>query len=449
MNKIWLIIKREYLTKVKKKSFLVMTILGPVIFGAIIIGMVLVAKSDTTTHDILIVDEPGWIIEDQVIRYDDAKIERTRFKDSENTHYFFSRSQVNVNEELESSKYTIIVVLDKQSYVDGKCVMSFSNAPSLAIQSTIKEQIEGSLEEYNVKKQGLQYEEYKKMKVSLNVMMNNIKDASRDEKIYARAMIGFVTALIIYIFILIYGLQVMRGVMEEKTNRIVEVIISSVKPFQLMMGKIIGIGLVGVTQFLIWIFLTGIIGTIGITSMVGSLEEFKELREKINGPNTALSEAELEKMSIDPDVVELIYSTPWLDIALSFLFFFAAGYLLYASLFAAIGAAVDQESDTQQFQIPVTMPLIFGYIISIMMIQNPEGGLGTAFSIVPFTAPIVMMVKTAIGVELWVRLLSMTVLIGTFLGITWLAGRIYRVGILMYGKKTTYKELWKWIRYSG
>lgn len=449
MNKIWLIIKREYLTKVKKKSFLVMTILGPVIFGAIIIGMVLVAKSDTTTHDILIVDEPGWIIEDQVIRYDDAKIERTRFKDSENTHYFFSRSQVNVIEELESSKYTIIVVLDKQSYVDGKCVMSFSNAPSLAIQSTIKEQIEGSLEEYNVKKQGLQYEEYKKMKVSLNVMMNNIKDASRDEKIYARAMIGFVTALIIYIFILIYGLQVMRGVMEEKTNRIVEVIISSVKPFQLMMGKIIGIGLVGVTQFLIWIFLTGIIGTIGITSMVGSLEEFKELREKINGPNTALSEAELEKMSIDPDVVELIYSTPWLDIALSFLFFFAAGYLLYASLFAAIGAAVDQESDTQQFQIPVTMPLIFGYIISIMMIQNPEGGLGTAFSIVPFTAPIVMMVKTAIGVELWVRLLSMTVLIGTFLGITWLAGRIYRVGILMYGKKTTYKELWKWIRYSG
>lgn len=216
-----------------------------------------------------------------------------------------------------------------------------------------------------------------------------------------------------------------------------------------MMGKIIGIGLVGLTQFLIWILLTGIIGTIGITAIIGSSTDIKELTEKVNGPQTAISEAEMEKMKVSPELIELVYTTPWLDIAISFLFFFAAGYLLYASMFAAIGAAVDQESDTQQFQIPVTMPLIFGYIISIMMIQNPEGSLGTAFSIVPFTAPIVMMVKTAIGVELWLRLLSMTVLIGTFLGITWLAARIYRVGILMYGKKPTYKELWKWIRYSG
>ncbi|MFM9985335.1 MAG: ABC transporter permease, partial [Flavobacteriales bacterium] len=354
MNKIWLIIKREYLTKVKKKSFLVMTILGPLIFGLVIIGMILVAKADTTTHDILIVDKMGWLIEDQVIKYDDAKLERTRFKDSESTHYFFSKSPVNLNGELDSKKYTIIVELDSASYYDSKCVMSFNNAPSLAIQGSIKENIEGSLEEWKVKKEGMKYEDYKNLKVSMNVMMNNTKDATRDEKIYARAMIGFATALIIYIFILIYGLQVMRGVMEEKTNRIVEVIISSVKPFQLMMGKIIGIGLVGLTQFLIWILLTGIIGTIGVTAIIGSSADIKELSEKVNGPQTAISEAEMEKMKVSPELIELVYTTPWLDIAISFLFFFAAGYLLYASMFAAIGAAVDQESDTQQFQIPIT-----------------------------------------------------------------------------------------------
>lgn len=450
MNKIWLIIKREYLTKVKKKSFLVMTVLGPLIFGGIIIGMILVAKTDTTVHDILIVDKVGLVIDDQVIKPDLEKRERSRFKDNENTHFFFTKKEVNKQEELNSNKYTIIVELDSLAYRTGNiCYMSFKNAPSLAIQSTIKENIEGSIEEIKVREKGISYSDYKDLKVNMNVKMENIQDSTRDEKIYARAMIGFVTALIIYIFILIYGLQVMRGVMEEKTNRIVEVIISSVKPFQLMMGKIIGIGLVGLTQFLIWIVLTSIIGTIGVSSMIGSAGDLKELSEKVNGPHTALSAEEMEKMNVDPDALELIYTTPWLDIAISFLFFFAAGYLLYASMFAAIGAAVDQESDTQQFQLPVTMPLIFGYIISIMMIQNPEGGLGTAFSIVPFTAPIVMMVKTAIGVELWLRLLSMTVLIGTFLGITWLAARIYRVGILMYGKKPTYKELWKWIRYSG
>ena len=151
----------------------------------------------------------------------------------------------------------------------------------------------------------------------------------------------------------------------------------------------------------------------------------------------------------DNGMVSLFYSVPWLDIAGSFLFFFIGGYLLYGSLFAAIGAAVDQESDTQQFMLPITLPLIFGYLVSIMMIQNPEGSIGNIFSVVPLTSPIVMMVKTAIGVPLWLRLLSMATLVLAFIFFIWLAGRIYRVGILMYGKKPTYKELWKWIRYQG
>jgi ABC-2 type transport system permease protein len=451
MNKIWLIIKREYLTKVKKKSFLVMTILAPFIFGGIGTLMVLVAKTDTTVHDILIVDQKGWILEEEFANPADINTKRGRFIDDENTHFFCQKSPVVVEDELKSNKYTIIVNVDSGSYEDGICKVFFKNAPSLAVQNRVQEDIESSIEKWRVARAGIDFNKYQGIKVIAQMQMVNIQDANRDEKIYMRAAIGFGTALIIYIFILIYGLQVMRGVMEEKTNRIVEVIISSVKPFQLMMGKIIGIGLVGITQFLIWIILTGIFGSIGISSVLGdmTMKEFNEMSDKMATSGVALNAAEMEKAKVDPQILELIYTTPWLDIAISFLFFFAAGYLLYASMFAAIGAAVDQESDTQQFQIPVTMPLIFGYIISIMMIQNPEGGLGTAFSIVPFTAPIVMMVKTAIGVELWLRLLSMTVLIGTFLGITWLAARIYRVGILMYGKKPSYKELWKWIRYSG
>ncbi len=449
MNKIWLIIKREYLTKVKKKSFIIMTFLGPVIFGVLLVGGVLVAGSDTKVHDVLIVDKQGWIMEDEVVLPSENKVPRDNFKDEENLHFFFQKNAADVAAELNANKYTIVVELDSNTYEDGKCIMTFKSAPSLGVQSTIQKYLEKSIEKWRVKKYGIDYKTYQSVKQSVSFSQVNIEKADRDEKVYMRAGLGFAFAIVIYLFIFLYGVQVMRGVMEEKTNRVVEVIVSSVKPFQLMMGKVIGIGMVGVTQFVMWMILSGIIGGVVLSIFGSQLIGGEAALKQANGITTGVPKELSEQDFTNNQVVEFIYTTPWMDIGLSFLFFFIGGYLLYGSLFAAIGAAVDQEADTQQFMMPITLPLVFGYLVSFMMIQNPESNIGTIFSIVPLTSPIVMMVKTAIGVSLWLRLASMAALILAFIFFIWLAGRIYRVGILMYGKKPTYKELWKWIRYAG
>jgi ABC-2 type transport system permease protein len=243
----------------------------------------------------------------------------------------------------------------------------------------------------------------------------------------------------------------MRGVMEEKTNRIIEVIISSVRPFQLMMGKIIGIGLVGLTQFLIWVGLTAAISAFGVGAMQKQLLERQKEQLAMIDSNGVIEAQNMsdedDAQAMQSEMLAVLTEISWTDLIVSFLIFFVCGYMLYASLFAAIGASVDNETDTQQFMMPVTLPLIFGYIVSTMMIENPESSIGHIFALVPLTSPIVMMVKTAIGVSIGLKLLSIAILIATIFGFVWLAAKIYRVGILMYGKKPSYKELWKWIKY--
>lgn len=454
MNKIFLIIKREYLIKVKKKSFLWMTIFGPILFAGMIIGTVLLASSDTTFHRILLVDQLGNMIEDEVLTYENAGMDRPRFQNSERIHFDFRKGVVDPKEELKSGAYTAVVQLTEISYTDGKVEMFADKTPSMTVQNNLKTDIEDALELYRARKNSIPIETYKSIRQPVEI--NVLKPSEGDKRDYTsqKAMIGFGFAIIIYFFIFFYGVQVMRGVMEEKTNRIVEVIVSSVKPFQLMMGKVIGIGLVGLTQFVIWVALTSLISGVGLAAMqkqvIESQKENIAMLNKtgvINAPN--MSEVSINSADALGDKVAFLYEVPWADMIISFIIFFVGGYLLYASLFAAIGAIVDNETDTQQFMLPVTIPLIFAYIVSIMMIENPEGGMGTIFSIVPLTSPIVMMVKTAIGVSIWMKLLSIAVLAGAFLFFIWLAARIYRVGILMYGKKPTYKELWKWIRYSA
>ena len=247
----------------------------------------------------------------------------------------------------------------------------------------------------------------------------------------------------------------MRGVMEEKTSRIVEVIISSVKPFQLMMGKIIGVALVGLTQIVVWIVLTFTIvmavqmfilpEILGIDTT--QIQATEEVLQEMNQGNSAMPQ---EFDFSDPN--SILKRTNWTMMLGLFLFYFLGGYLLYSALFAAVGAAVDNEADSQQFMFPVTAPLILAYVMSTVIIQNPEGPAAFWFSIIPFTSPIVMLVRVAIGVgdggiPIWEVALSMSLLVVTFIFVVWLAGRIYRTGILMYGKKISYKELWKWIRY--
>jgi ABC-2 type transport system permease protein len=241
----------------------------------------------------------------------------------------------------------------------------------------------------------------------------------------------------------------MRGVIEEKTNRIIEVIVSSVKPFQLMMGKVIGIGLVGLTQFLMWVVLSSIVASVGLWVFSENIASGANVVENAQVLKTGMDSEVLRNELMNNQAINWFFQINWPLMISLFLFYFIGGYFLYASLFAAIGAAVDSETDTQQFMLPVSLPLVFGYIVSAMLIDNPDSPAGNFFAIFPLTSPVVMMVKaTMTSTSWWMIVISMLVLIITFIAFIALAGRIYRVGILMYGKKATYKELWKWIRYN-
>ena len=451
MNKTLLIIQREYMSKVKKKSFLIMTILGPLIFGGLIVAVALIAASDTTHQHVLLADDLGLLLEDEILLYEQGGVDRPRFRNSERLSYDFRKGTVDATKELESGVYTAVVQLSDISYTDGKVQMFAEKTPSMGIQNRISSDIEDALELYRAKKNNITIETYKSIRQSVDINVIKPSEGGKEDLTSTKAMIGFGFAIIIYFFIFFYGVQVMRGVMEEKTNRIVEVIVSSVRPFQLMMGKIIGIGLVGLTQFLIWVGLTAAISVFGVGAMQQQLlERQKEQLAVVNSGGVIeaqnMSDAN-DAEAMQTEMLAVFAEISWTDLIVSFLIFFAGGYMLYASLFAAIGASVDNETDSQQFMMPVTLPLIFGYIVSTMMIENPESSIGNIFALVPLTSPIVMMVKTAIGVSIGLKLLSIVILVASIFFFVWLAGKIYRVGILMYGKKPTYRELWKWMRY--
>jgi ABC-2 type transport system permease protein len=281
-------------------------------------------------------------------------------------------------------------------------------------------------------------------KVSLQ-SIKNTESGSVTSVAEINTVIGYMAAFAIYLFIFIYGAQVMRGVLEEKTNRIVEVIVSSVKPFQLMAGKIFGVVLVGLTQLMVWIILSGVFITV-LSILIGGNIQNPTMPMEMTDASTINSVG-------DKGVASILQGLNALNLPLllgAFVFYFLGGYLFYSALFAAIAAAVDNETDTQQFMLPVTLPLVLGIVIAMSVVtSNPHGSMAYWFSMIPFTSPVVMMVRLPFDVPLSELLLSMFLLILGFLFTTWLASRIYRVGILMYGKKATYKELWKWITYKN
>ena len=269
--------------------------------------------------------------------------------------------------------------------------------------------------------------------------------------------LAYIGGFLMYMLVFLFGAQVMRGVIEEKTSRVIEVIVSSVKPVELMMGKIIGIALVGLTQFMIWVFLTvGAVAVVKSTvlSKTGLPEITQTLPQDIMSQNQQVNEA-IGSAEISPELTEFsklfdnAMNQNWLLILFSFVFYFITGYLLYASVFAAIGSAVDNETETQQFMLPVTIPIVFALLVAMGTMQNPESSLSFWFSIIPLTSPIVMMARIPFGVPYWQIALSMALILVTFAAFVWMAAKVYRTGILMYGKKTSWKELWKWLRYSG
>ncbi len=441
MGKIGLIIRREYLTRVKKKSFIIMTFLGPILMAGIFIGAIFLGLSENTKHEVLVVDKtPGGIF-------------KGKFQNSEDVKFFYSTENLD-NKKFEESPYTLMLFLNEKTVEMDAGELFYKETPGFSTQGTIQHQIEGVMEDYKLALNKISREEYDHINTEFNLVTKDVNKATDDSYREIVSGVGFAFAIVIYMFIFIYGVQVMRGVMEEKTSRIVEVLISSVKPFELMMGKIIGIALVGLTQFLLWVVLTAVLSSTLPALFFKDKFSPKSIAEQQVTPTVA---KEMQaKATASPDFLGKYHEiVDRINVPLMigmFLFYFLGGFLVYASLFAAIGAAVDSETDSQQFMAPITIPLIFGFIVAEMSLMNPGSTAVIWFSIIPLTSPVVMMVRIAQGFDaenMWQLISSMVLLILFFVFCVWMAGKIYRTGILMYGKKVTYKELWKWLVYKG
>ncbi|HKK11058.1 MAG TPA: ABC transporter permease [Bacteroidales bacterium] len=447
MNKILLIIQREYLIRVRKKSFIIMTILGPILMASLMIVPVYLAQMKSgDTKSIAIIDESGI--------YDNT------FENSENYNYF--SLDISIEEAKDKlpglEYYALLHIPETKVILPEKAVIYSNNQVTLEVKNHLKNLMEKRIEELKLKASGIDKETLLSTQANIDLSTIKLNESGDEEKSYAEVAmaVGFFSALVIYFFIFIFGSQVMRGVIEEKTSRIVEVIVSSVKPFQLMMGKILGIAMVGLTQILLWVVLTFGIYTVFTTIYADTLnvQNTKDLMMQQQGMSGAMgaNQEQITEQASNPQVAkvfEIIGSINFGLIIGSFLFFFLFGYLMYSALFAAIGSAVDNETDTQQFMLPVTAPLILAIIVAQFVVQNPEGPMAFWFSIIPFTSPIIMMIRIPFGVPVLDMALAMFLLVAGFVFTTWLAGKIYRTGILMYGKKIDYKELWKWIRHGS
>jgi ABC-2 type transport system permease protein len=443
MSKIIIIIQREYLSRVKKKSFIIMTILGPILFSAMMIVPIWLSMQGESQHYVEVVD--------------DSRIVKGYLKDSKNIHYDYtdvSLQEAQRNFYKKDSAYSDILHIPENILNKAAPTIYYKSNPGIGVQESIRSAIENAVYEHQLENDSIDMKRVDAAHIEVNVLTKKQPEHGDAENTYTGVSmaVGFGAGILIYIFIFLYGIQVMQGVIEEKTSRIVEVIISSVKPFQLMMGKIVGIAMVGLTQFVLWVALTMILAGIGQASFLKKFSDLNNaaLQQNVvpSMPNQMNSQQNIN-FSETADLIKGIQHINFTQLLLFFLFYFLGGYLLYSAMFAAIGSAIDSEADKQQFMMPITIPLVISFIAAQFIMQNPETPLAFWFSIIPFTSPIVMMVRLPFGVPPWELALSMTLLVVTFILMTWLAGKIYRTGILMYGKKVSYKELWKWLRYSG
>jgi ABC-2 type transport system permease protein len=447
MNKIGLIIKREYTTRVKKRSFIVMSILGPILFASLMVVPALLAMSeDQEVKRIAVVDSShlfmNVIPETEYLKFD--YLENARLNDIKQTYS-------------TGGYYGVLYISHIVAFEPNSVIFYSDKQPSLATKMHISKAMENYIRDQKLKTYEIENLDniLKSVRTSISIRTIKILETGQEKESHTGVAmaVGYLGGFLIYMFIFFFGAQLMRGVIEEKVNRIVEIIISSVKPFQLMMGKIIGIAMVGLTQFMIWVVTTFLLVTVTTTLFFPDMnmtptEQVISQDIMSSGPVEAKPEAKSEDMD---EIMGFLSGLKDINFALtlgSFIFYFLGGYLLYGAMFAAIGAAVDNETDTQQFMLPLTIPLILALLVLINSINNPDSSVSFWFSIIPFTAPIVMMGRLPFGVPDWEVGLSMALLVVTFIGMTWLAAKIYRTGILMYGKKTSYKEIAKWIRHS-
>ncbi|HBE40269.1 MAG TPA: ABC transporter permease [Bacteroidales bacterium] len=449
MNKIAIIIKREYLTRVRKKSFIIMTILAPLLMaGFVILVPLIMLSGDKDFKKIAVIEDRTEIFRNII---PDTKHEKFIYLDG-----------ANINDLIPSfheAGYFGVLYLSPDAL--NNPILYSKKQPDIGlldhISGSMKKEIEKQkLLTYNIQNLDSILTQIR-TNVSVSTKLVDEKGKTTQTSTGIAMALAYIGGLLMYMLVFIFGSQVMRGVIEEKTNRVVEVLVSSVKPAELMMGKITGIALVGLTQFLIWILLT--IGAVAIVkSTVLNKTNIQEITESVSRDVMAPGQQPVtagQSAQISPELAEFskIFDSAmnqnWPLIILSFIFYFITGYLLYAAVFAAIGSAVDNETETQQFMLPVTIPIILALLVAMGTMQNPESSIAFWFSIIPFTSPIVMIARIPFGVPAWQIMVSMLLMIITFISFVWMAGKVYRTGILMYGKKSSWKELWKWLRYSG
>ncbi|CAM1355211.1 MULTISPECIES: ABC transporter permease [Tenacibaculum] len=441
MSRLRLIIEREFIAKVRNKSFLMMTFLSPLLMvgmGALV--FFLMKKNDEKVKNIVYVDESGLFSKDI-------------FKDSKTIKYqdFTKLGLEETKKKVEGGDYYGALYIPKLDSIEvlAKSIEFYSkDSPGMSVLGNIERKIETRFRNLKLNNFGIDLAKIKASKISSNIKMFNFSgEESSKAKNLASIIAGGAAGYLLFMFVMIYGTSVMRSVIEEKTSRIIEIIVSSVKPFQLMLGKIIGNASAGLLQFFIWGVIMLIISVVA-SSLLGvdmmEMQTSKVSTEQMDAMKEAASGGKLEQ------IIKEVLNLPLFKIFCLFIFYFLGGYMLYSSLFAAVGAAVDNETDTQQFMMPIMLPLMLGiYVGFFTVINDPHGPISVLFSYIPFTSPIVMLMRIPFGVAWWEIAISMILLVVTFMVMVWLAAKIYRVGILMYGKKPSYKDLWKWIRYNG
>ena len=441
MSKLKLIIHREFIAKVRNKSFLIMTFLSPVLMvgmGALV--FFLMKKNDEKVKEILYVDNSELFTKED-------------FKDTKTIHYqdFTALGIEETKKKVEEGDYYGTLIIPKQDSLEvlATAIEFYSkDSPGMSVMNSLETKIERKLRNEKLNSFGIDLDKINASKIQSDIKMINFSGEESSKLINGLKIgLGLIAGYMLMMFVMIYGTSVMRSVIEEKTSRIVEIIVSSVKPFQLMLGKIIGNASAGLLQFLIWGILIFIITTVASSVFGIDMVEMQTAKLPAEQLDAAKQAAGMDKMQL---IIQEVLRLPILKMFVLFIFYFLGGYMLYSSMFAAVGAAVDNETDTQQFMLPIMLPLILGVYVGFATVMNdPHGSIAVLFSHIPFTSPIVMLMRVPFGVS-WTELaISMTLLLVTFVFMVWLAAKIYRVGILMYGKKPTYKDLYKWLKYKG
>jgi ABC-2 type transport system permease protein len=444
MNKIALIIARELKSKLYNRTFIVMTILAPLLITGFLAFIIKMSQSEKTEQRVLVVDE--------------SKLFRNTLAGNDYISLSFTDESLdNAVGSFIKREYTCVLWIAPNIIEGGAGAtkLFYKKSPGFAFQTYVRDQMEKIIYEYKLKANNINPDIIVNSKTSVKMILEKVNEKGGTEEQSDFGFFGFINGALMFMFIVMYGMMVFRSVMEEKTNRIVEVIVSSVKPFQLMLGKIFGVAILGVIQFLIMgiitFALTTLLSAIFLKDIKVQLKSFEAQQELVKKHGTNVNLQNLEKYDDKLQVFEVLQKIEkinFTEVFICFVLYFIGGYLFYSSIMAAIGSAVDSESDSQQFITPVMIPLMIGYFISTKSMLDPDSGMMFWGSMVPFTSPIVMMSRVTSGVPLWEVVLSLSLLFASFILTTWMAGRIYRTGILMYGKKTSWKEIGKWLFYK-